>query len=61
MSFVKSAMHQPVWPVIWNIVLPSRLKNTDLGALGSLFPRKADAADFPAQNRRQASREACRL
>ena len=30
--FAKSALHGPVWPIIRNILLPSRHKNTDLGA-----------------------------
>ena len=34
MSFAKSALQRSGWPILWNILLPSRLKNTDLGALG---------------------------
>ena len=34
MSFAKSALQWPVWPIIRNLLLPSRLENTDLGALG---------------------------
>ena len=34
MSFAKSALQRPGWPILRNILLPSRLKNTDLGALG---------------------------
>ena len=29
--FEKSALHGPVWPIIRNILLPSRHKSTDLG------------------------------
>lgn len=32
-SFAKSALQGPVWPIIRNILLPSRHKNTDLGAI----------------------------
>ena len=31
--FAKSALQRPVWPIIQNIILPSRHKNTDLRAL----------------------------
>ena len=31
-SFAKSVLRQPVWPIIRNILLPSRHKNTDMGA-----------------------------
>ena len=34
LSFAKSALQRPVWPIIRNILLPSHRKNTDLGALG---------------------------
>ena len=34
MSFAKSALQRSVWLIIQNIVLPSSLKDTDLGALG---------------------------
>ena len=31
--FAKSALQRPVWPIIWNIMLPSRHKDTDLRVL----------------------------
>ena len=32
-GFVKSALQRPVWPIVRSLLLPSRHKNTDLGAL----------------------------
>ena len=33
MSFAKSVLQRTVWPIVRNILLPSRHKNTDLGAV----------------------------